>query len=116
MKRLTLLGIALCLPALVAAQALSKDEIGGKWIYLRIVAEDYSLDVNRYIDFKPDGTVVTYHTPDKELSTATYEVSGSKIIYADEKGAQHWVVLDYDSNDLSVDHQGAKMFFERPPD
>ena len=109
-----ILGIALCLPGAATGEELSKDQIGGKWIYQRIVAEDYTLDVNRYIEFKPDGTVVTYYTPDKELSSATYEVTGRKVIYTDEKGAQHWVVENYDGKALSVDHQGAKMFFERP--
>ena len=109
-----ILCIAMYLPVSVTGETLSKDGLDGKWIYQRIVAEDYSVDVNRFIEFKPDGTVVTYHTPDKELSTATYEVKGNKVIYSDEKGAQHWVVLNYDGNALVVDHQGAKMFFERP--
>lgn len=105
---------AFCLPVSATAAELSKEQLGGQWIYLRIIAEDYTLDVNRYIEFKSDGTVVTYYTPDKELSSATYEIRGEKIIYTDEKGAQHWVVLNYDDKALSVDHQGAKMYFERP--
>ena len=105
---------AFCLPVLAFAAGLSKEELSGKWIYVRIVAEDYTVDVNRYIDFKADNTVVTYVVPDQELSSARYRVGGNEIVYSDEKGDQHWVVLNFDGGTLSVDHQGAKMFFKRP--
>ena len=112
MKNFLILIVALLLPIIATADDVSADVLAGEWKYVRIVAEDYELDVNTIMEFQPDGIVINYYAPGKELSRGTYEIKGGQIIYSDANGVQPWDVISLTDKKLHVNHRGAEMFFE----
>lgn len=99
----------------VSAADLSADALEGKWLFTHMLLDgETHRDVNAHMEFLPNGEVVTYLSAEGgELSRATYEVQGGKIVYADGNGTQTWKVVEFSGTDLHVNNRGAEMFFSR---
>lgn len=99
----------------IAAAELSADNLQGKWMFTHILIDDGArkMDVNRVMEFLPDGSVVNYDAAGNEKGRASFKISGNRIIYTDNNDNQKWEVLSFESDDLHVDQNGAQMFFKR---
>ena len=113
MKWFTTFCLSIIFPVSAFAANLTVDAITGKWLFTRIVMEDREIPVNRFVEFRPDGTAVMYVSKGVNETDASFRIEENTIIYTDGKGAQNWVVVALEENVLHVDHQGAQMFFEK---
>ena len=104
---------ALAIPFFAFSLDLSESMLAGKWQFKRIVTEDYETPVKMQMEFKQDGTVISYAPNGQEIDRGSYRISGGYIIYTDKNGEQHWEVKTITENELHVDHRGAEMFFEK---
>jgi len=105
--------LALAIPLMALSLDLSNSSLAGKWHFKRIVTEDYETPLSIQMEFKQDGTVISYAPNGKEIDRGSYKIENGYIIYTDKNGEQPWEVKMITEDRLHVDHRGAEMFFER---
>ena len=106
--------IILNLSVFLSAQ-ITKTDLIGKWTFVYWMEqgdESSKRDINILMEFKDDGSIVTYKG--NKTEEANYKIEGEKIIYSDKRGSQVWEIISFEpGSSFLVNHKGANMYFQK---